>query len=93
MTEEEIVKKLKTKNYDKVWIYEAEPNEVDDEHDHDFDTKLHILSGEIRIKKLSGGVITDFLLKKGDEIEITRHQVHSAKVGVGGCRYVVAERH
>ena len=93
MTEEEVIKKLESEGYDKVWPYDAEPNEIDDEHDHDFDTKLHILSGEIRIKKLSGGVITDFLLKKGDEIEILRNQAHSAKVGAGGCRYVVAERH
>lgn len=93
MTEEEIIKKLETEGYDKVWVYDAEPDEVDEEHDHDFDTKLHILSGEIRIKKLSGGAIMDFLLKKGDEIEIPRKQLHSANVGTDGSRYIVAQRH
>lgn len=29
----------------------------------------------------------------GDEKEISRGQVHSAKVGPEGCRYIVAERH
>jgi quercetin dioxygenase-like cupin family protein len=92
MTEEEIIKKLEAEGYDKVWSYDAEPDEVDEEHDHDFDTKLHILSGEIRIKRLSGGSIMDFLIKEGDEIEIPRKQLHSAKVGADGCRYIVAER-
>lgn len=93
MTEEEIIKKLESEGYEKVWPYDAESNEVDDEHDHDFDTKLHILSGDIRIKRLSGGAIMDFHLKEGEEIEIPRGQLHSAKVGAGGCRYIVAERH
>lgn len=93
MTEEVIIEKLRAEGYDKVWPYDAEPNEMDDEHDHDFDTKLHILSGEIRIQRLSGGEITDFLLKRGQEIEIPRKQRHSAKVGANGSRYIVAERH
>ncbi|HUO50106.1 MAG TPA: hypothetical protein VMU25_00830 [Candidatus Paceibacterota bacterium] len=93
MTEEEIIKKFGSEGYDKVWLYNAEPNEVDDEHNHDFDTKLHILSGEIRIKRLSGGAIMDFHLRKGEEIEIPRGQFHSAKVGAHGCRYIVAEKH
>ena len=93
MTEKEVIKRLESEGYNKVWAYGAEPNEVDDEHDHNFDTKLHVLSGEIRIKKLSDGMIMDFLLKKGDEIEIPRNQLHSARVGGDGCRYIVAERH
>ena len=93
MTEEEVIKKLKEEEFDRVWVYDAEPGEIDEEHDHDFNTKLHILSGEIRIKKLSGGAVMDFLLKKGDEIEIPRKQLHSAKVGTKGCRYIVAEAH
>lgn len=93
MTEEEIIKKFEEEGFDKVWTYDAEAGEVDEEHDHDFDTKLHVLSGEIKVKKLSGGAIMDFLLRKGDEIEIPRKQLHSARVGAVGSRYVVAERH
>ena len=93
MTEKEITQKLESEGYDKVWSYNAEPNEVDDEHDHDFDTKLHIVFGEIRVKKLSDGVIVDLLCKEGEEVDIPRNQLHSAKVGTEGCRYIVAERH
>jgi hypothetical protein len=74
-------------------VYEAEPDEVDEEHKHDYDTRLHVLSGQIRIKVLEGEMITDFLLKTGDEKEILRNQLHSAKTGAGGCRYIVAEKH
>jgi quercetin dioxygenase-like cupin family protein len=93
MTEKEIIKSLETEGYEKVWVYDAEPNEIDEEHKHDFDTKLHILSGEIEINNFSAGKIMNFHLKQGDEIEIPRNQVHSAQVGINGCRYIVAERH
>lgn len=93
MTEEKIIKKLEAEGYAKVWTYDAEPGEVDEEHDHNFDTKLYIISGEIRIKKLSGGAIMDFSLKKGGKIEIPRKQLHSAEVGKDGCRYIVAEKY
>ncbi len=93
MSEELIINKLEAEGYNPVWPYTAEPDEVDEEHDHEFDTKLHILSGEIRVKTLSNGLITDFLLTEGDEIEIPRKQLHEAKVGTQGCRYIVAERH
>jgi hypothetical protein len=91
--EQEIMDRLKAEGYDNVYAYDAEPKEVDEEHYHDFDTKLHVLSGIIRIKMVVGGALTDFSLKAGDEKEILRNQVHSAKVGSEDCRYIVAERH
>lgn len=93
MTEKELIENLEQAGYSKVWPYAAEPNEIDEEHIHDFDTKLHILSGEIRVKKLTDGAIIDFLLKEGDELEIPRKERHSAKVGANGCRYIVAEKY
>lgn len=90
--EQEIIKSLEAEGYDNVWVYQAEPNEVDDEHTHSFDTKLKILEGSIRIKILSRDMIQDFSLKKDGEIEIMRNQPHSAVVGQESCRYIVAER-
>lgn len=92
MTEEQIIKKLKDEGYDKVWTYDAEVNEIDEEHSHDFDSKLHVLSGEIRIT-LANDAIADFRLREGQEIEIPRNAIHSARVGNQGCRYVVAEKY
>jgi quercetin dioxygenase-like cupin family protein len=92
-TEEAVIERMKSEGYDNVYAYTAEPGEVDEEHHHDFDTKLYVMSGKIRIKILVGGALTDFALKEGDEKEIPRGQKHSAVVGTEGCRYVVAERH
>jgi len=91
--EEKIIKKLKLEGYNNVYVYEAEPNEVDEEHTHDFDTKLHVLLGQIRIKTLEGGTIVDFALKSGDEKVIPRNSTHSAIVSSEGCKYIVAEKH
>ena len=65
----------------------------DEEHSHPFDTKLVIISGKIRIKKLEGDVITDYFFKEGDLVEIPRGQLHSAVASSEGCKYVVAEKH
>ena len=90
--EEEIIKSLESDGYDKVLVYQAEPDEVDEEHSHSFDTRLKILEGSIRIKVLDGKSIHDFSLNKGGDIEILKNQIHSAVVGVEGCRYIVAEK-
>jgi hypothetical protein len=92
-TEEEIIKDLEAQGYNPVYVWNAEPNEDDPEHGHEFDTKLHILSGGIRIKVLNGDRIDDYQLAAGSELEIARNQRHSAVVGPDGCKYVVAERH
>ena len=91
--EQKIIDHLKSEGYDKVWIYEAPAEEIDEEHKHEYDTRLHILSGEIRIKLLDESVITDFRLGKNEELDIPRNHLHSAKVGLEGCRYIVAEKH
>lgn len=88
MNEQEIIKKLEAQGYDKVWVYEAEPNEVDEEHAHKYDTHLYILSGQIEINTSK----TTILLS-GDEKDIPRNILHSAKTGPEGCRYIVAEKH
>jgi tellurite resistance-related uncharacterized protein len=93
MNEEEITAQLISEGYDPVWVYEAEPSEIDEEHDHDFDTKLVILKGDIQIITVMNGVITNMKYTQGQSVEILRKVKHSAKVGSDGCRYVVAEKH
>lgn len=91
--EQRIINRLTSEGYDNVWVYEAAPEEVDGEHSHDYDTKLHIVLGEIRIKIVENDLLTDYKINQGNEIEIPKRAIHSAKVGDGGCRYIVAERH
>jgi quercetin dioxygenase-like cupin family protein len=92
-SEAAVIKRLKTEGYDNVYAHAAAQGEVDEEHEHPFDTKLHIVNGKIRIRVLAGGALTDLSLKEGDETEIPRGQKHLAIAGAEGCRYIVAERH
>lgn len=93
MNELNEIEKLKSEGYNKVWVYEAEPGEVDDEHSHGYDTKLVILKGGINITSEINGVIVNMQYNTGDEIFIPRNKPHSAKVEPEGCRYIVAEKY
>jgi len=93
MNEEDQIKKLTAEGFDKVWVYEAEPDELDDVHEHTYDTKLVVLKGDIQITMEMAGATVNTLYKQGQEIIIPRNEPHSAKVGHEGCRYVVAEKY
>jgi quercetin dioxygenase-like cupin family protein len=90
---EELVRKLEAEGYDKVFVYDAPPGDFDEEHTHDFDTKLVILDGEIQIKMDANKILSNFVYKKGREVTIPRHSPHETKAGPHGCRYIVAERY
>jgi S-adenosylmethionine hydrolase len=92
MSEQKMIEQLESEGFDKIWVYDAEPNEVEEEHQHDYDTKLAILKGEIQIISEMGGVITNIKYSKGQTVEIPRDKLHSAKVGHEGCQYIVAEK-
>ncbi|TSC69461.1 MAG: cupin [Parcubacteria group bacterium Gr01-1014_56] len=93
MKEQEIIEKLKSEGYQKVYVWDAEPGEFDEEHKHDFDTKLVIITGEIQIRTAVDSFLSNTLYKSGSEVVIPRHQPHEAKVGSKGCRCIVAEKH
>ncbi|MEO6536203.1 MAG: hypothetical protein ABIT47_00790 [Candidatus Paceibacterota bacterium] len=93
MDEQKIIDDLTSQGYDKVWPYEAEPGEVDEEHEHDFDTHLVVLRGQISITSLIDGVVTNMSHSTGSNIFIARNTPHAAKVSAEGCRYIVAEKH
>ena len=83
------IKELKNKGYDRIYIWDAEPNEEDLDHKHTYDTHLIVLEGNIEIRKDSKSMV----LKPGDEMDIPREKIHYGKAGVKGCKYIVAERH
>jgi quercetin dioxygenase-like cupin family protein len=93
MSEQQIITQLEEEAYHPVYAYTAEPNEIDEEHSHKFETKLVILEGDINITSEVEGVIMNMNYKAGQDILIPRGKIHSAKVGAGGCRYVVGEKH
>ena len=86
---EQKIEELKSKGYNPVYIWDAEPNEEDPDHTHPFDTHLVVLEGEIEIRVDGESLI----LKPGDKLDIPRKKIHCGKAGVSGCKYIIAEGH
>jgi quercetin dioxygenase-like cupin family protein len=93
MKEQDEIIKLKADGYTNVWVHQAEPGEIDEEHSHSYDTKLLILRGSIRITFETDGESESSLYQAGSEVVIPRNVPHAAIAGDDGCRYVVAEKH
>lgn len=86
------IEKLKSEGYSNVWVHEAVPNEIDEEHRHNHETKLLILSGAINITSAINDAVTNMQYGVGSEVVIPRNKPHAAKASADGCRYVIAER-
>jgi len=89
MDEQKEIELLQSTGFNPVYVWQAEPDEDDSDHAHDFDTKLIVLEGNISIG-INDKII---ILKPGDSVEIPRNKTHSGKAGSAGCKYIVAERH
>lgn len=88
-----MIEALRSEGYYKVYVWDALPGEVDEEHQHDFDTRLVVLRGQIKVTSLIDGEVTSLSHQDGAHIDIQKGTPHSAKVGSDGCRYIVAEKH
>ena len=84
---EEMKQQLKEQGLEEIYLWEDKPNYIYEKHSHNHDTKLIILSGSIEIKKGN----SSYFLKQGDSILIKENEVHEAKVGENGGKYLVAE--
>lgn len=89
MDERQRIEQLESSGYSPVYIWQAEPGEVDELHSHDFDTVLVVLEGEIVVKIGDQSNI----LHSGDRLDILRGIAHSAVASQDGCRYIVGEKH
>ncbi len=88
MTEEEWISTLTSEGYDRVFVWTEGPNETDEDHVHDFDTRIVVLEGEISVTT-NGHVVT---ARSGDTLDTPRSVKHSAVTGSEGCKYIVAEK-
>jgi quercetin dioxygenase-like cupin family protein len=89
MDTEILITDLQKQGYAPVYVWNAEPNEDDPSHSHEFDTHIRILVGELTITNSDG----DFTLEAGSTIDISKGEIHAAKAGPNGCTYIVAEKH
>ncbi len=85
---EEIKMKLQKGGYLTIHEYNDLPNEEFPDHTHDTEELAVIVSGSLNVK-MDG---LNYLLKAGNEFVFPAKRVHSAKVGPGGCVYIVGEK-
>ncbi len=79
---------LRTEGYDKVYIWDAEPNEEDAPHSHPYDVKLVVLEGELNVTLANQSL----RLKPGDQQTIAANLSHTALAGQQGCRYIIGQK-
>lgn len=89
MSENALILELKKEGYGRVYTWHEGPLEVDEDHQHEFDTKIVVLKGEITVETNGKKVVA----REGDAVYTPRNTVHRATTGEEGCTYVVAEKH
>ena len=88
MSEKEFAEKLKIEGFSGIYIWEDGPGAYYPDHVHNKLSAHIILDGEM-ILTVDGKTI---LLKVGDRYDVPANTVHSARMGKGGCRYIVGEK-
>ena len=87
MSEKTLVEKLKREGFREVYVQDDPADTFYPDHEHAFKSAHVILEGEMELtigkKKLT--------LKKGDRNDVPPKTIHSAKMGLKGCKYIVAE--
>jgi len=92
MNEQGIINQMKMEGYEPVYVWQAQPGELDAEHSHDFETKLYVLEGEINIKIIAE-VAEARTFGVNEWIVVPKGQKHEGLAGKAGCKYVVGEKH
>ena len=87
-SEQNIIAQLQSEGFSNVEAYDELPGDGEEAHEHEFDVKFVMVSGDIEMT-VAGVKRTLF---PGDEIFVSRNTIHSSKAGEKGCRYVAGER-
>ncbi len=88
MDEEKLARTLKQEGFRNTYVWEDAPNASYPDHTHSTETGHVILSGEMTLT-MDGKSHT---YRAGERCDVTAGAVHSARVGPGGCRYLIGER-
>ena len=87
MNEKELMEQLKKEGFERVYVWEDASNAYHPSHTHSTKTAHIIVNGVIDIT-MHGKV---YRLKEGDRLDVPANEVHSARVGPDGCRYIIGE--
>ncbi len=88
LTEKEYKEDLRQEGFKNIEVMTDDPGKIYPDHTHDTMVAHIILEGEMMLV-VKGTVYT---LRPGDRFDVPREAVHSARVGLSGCRYIVADR-
>ncbi|HEX5482773.1 MAG TPA: cupin domain-containing protein [Terriglobia bacterium] len=88
MNAKEYEKMLHGEGFAITYVWQDAPDAIYPEHTHSCETAHVILEGEMTV--IAEGETRG--LKPGDRFDVPARQVHSARMGPQGCRYVIGER-
>lgn len=88
LSEKDLSEILMKEGFKRVYVWEDYPGSYYPDHSHDFYSAHIVLEGEIKIKTSDG----EFVFRRGDRFDVEKGEIHSAKIGPEGCRYIVGEK-
>lgn len=88
LDERELAKQLKAEGFSHTFVWQDGPKAFYPDHTHAGLTAHIILDGEMTLT-ISGVSKT---YRAGDRCDVPAGEVHSARMGTHGCRYLVGEK-
>jgi quercetin dioxygenase-like cupin family protein len=88
ISEKQLEQALRDEGFSHVYVRQAGPKATYPEHTHATATAHVILEGEMTLA-LRGISRT---CKSGERCDVPANEVHSAKMGPRGCRYLIGEK-
>ena len=79
---------LKAEGFERTFVWQDGPKAHYPDHTHDGQTAHIILDGEMTLT-VRGASKT---YRAGDRCDVDAGEVHSAKMGPAGCRYLIGEK-
>ena len=81
-------RQLHAEGFTRTYVWQDGPNTFYSDHTHDVETAHIILDGEMTLTQ-SGETST---YGKGERCDVPANAIHSAKMGLRGCRYLIGEK-
>jgi quercetin dioxygenase-like cupin family protein len=88
MNEEKLTRALLQEGFRQTYVWQAVPNAAYPDHTHPAETAHIILSGEMTLTMND----KSHTYRAGERCDVPAGDVHSARMGPSGCRYLVGER-
>jgi quercetin dioxygenase-like cupin family protein len=88
MDEKQLARTLEQEGFRQTYVWQDGPNAAYPNHTHATETAHIILRGEMTLT-MDGRSHT---YRAGERCDVPGGAVHSARMGPGGCRYLIGER-